>query len=156
MIIVDYHCKGESPSFANINQTNIHQFKINIMLSNKHHTHHHCSIITSVLKEPPPSRPPLIRILPPTIDARAPSNARGREARVVQADAPWRRVTTEEVQCDVNPPATTKACRGSKDWLVWSRVQSVPVTRIELRFFLHFSNSIQNQGGTNCGQLVCG
>ena len=61
----------------------------------------------------PPAKPPLILILPPTIDARAYSNVRGREARGVQAVAPGRRLTTDEVESppeiDVSPPATMNA-----------------------------------------------
>ena len=84
-------------------------------IGNVHHHHHHFTIITSDLMLEPPSLPPLIRILPPTIDARARYNVRGREARGVQVVAPWRRVTTEEVRPDgVRPPATMNAC--TKGW----------------------------------------
>ena len=69
------------------------------------------SIITSDLEEPT-TQPPLSLSLPPTIEARALDNGRGRLAIGVQAVAPGRRVSTEErMLVPSYPPATTKACK---------------------------------------------
>ena len=60
-----------------------------------------------------PCHPPVTLSLPPTTDARAESNDRGREAREVQAVARGERVSTEERKFHVpvpsTPPPTTSA-----------------------------------------------
>ena len=53
-----------------------------------------------------PSQPPVTLIFPPSIEARAPHNDLGKEARGVQACAPGRRVSTE---ASLAPPATMNA-----------------------------------------------
>ena len=66
-------------------------------------------IFTSDLWEEP-YRPPVSLIWPPTIEARTPDNALGKEASGVQACAPGRRVSTEESRLDPSwPPATINA-----------------------------------------------
>ena len=51
----------------------------------------------------------------------------GKEARVVQEEAPGRRLNTESVYESVCPPATIYSCRGFKSWYDWNNISLTPV-----------------------------
>ena len=72
----------------------------------------HFQNLTSSLKKLPSSSPPITHIFPPTIEAAAPLKGLGREERAVQADAPGKKVITEDRKLDpLRPPAMINACK---------------------------------------------